>query len=65
MTANDDSTMAASKATGVSFKEVVCTKKSNRLKPIPVQKIPVKQTFKKMICVYFPAPPMQKFNLIQ
>jgi len=44
MTSTADTTMAASKAAGSVFKEVSCSKKSNRLKTIPVQKILVQRT---------------------
>jgi len=63
MTSADDSTMAASEAAGSSFKEVSRSKKSKRLKPTPVQKIPVQRTHNYNVRVYFPMPRAHlKFN---
>jgi len=64
MTTTNDSTMVASEAAGSLFKEVVCSKKSKRLKTTPVQKTLVQRTNNYMIQVYFPMLRMHlKFNL--
>jgi len=52
MTNYDDSTMAASKAVGPLFKEVLHPNKSKRLKTALVQKSPVQHTYKYTIQVY-------------
>jgi len=65
MTHNDDSTMAASKATGTTFKEVTRKNKSKRLKTTPVQKIPVQRTNVYTVRITFPTPRSKtKFNPI-
>jgi len=65
MTDTDDSTMAASKATGTEFKQVGPKKKSKRLKTTLAARIPVQQMNKYTIRAYFLMPhATTKFNPI-
>ncbi len=63
MTDTDDSTMAASVATGTAFKQVEPRNKSKRLKMTPATRNSVQRAHKYTICTYFPMPRANmKFN---
>jgi len=56
MTTANDYTMAASEATGITFKKVERKNKSKRLKTMPVAQNLAQRTHKYVIRIYFPMP---------